>query len=112
MHIRACAPKAIHAVEHLAVAQNDSGRILAFMGATGDRLEMLFIDSDMRGQGIGSALLDCGISHWGIRELTVNEQNPLAMEFYERRGFVAYRRTDTDEEGRPFPLVYMCLAER
>lgn len=44
-----------------------------------------------------------------IRELTVNEQNPNAVEFYTRMGFVPYKRTETDEEGGPFPFRYMRL---
>lgn len=44
-----------------------------------------------------------------IRELTVNEQNPNAVEFYTRMGFVPYKRTETDEEGGPSPFRYMRL---
>jgi putative acetyltransferase len=42
----------------------------------------------------------------------VNEQNPQAIAFCEHEGFVAYMRTDTDEEGEPFPLICMRLADR
>ena len=50
-----------------------------------------------------------GIDNMGIKEVTVNEQNPSAVEFYKSIGFVAYRRTDCDEQGRPFLLIYMKL---
>lgn len=30
-----------------------------------------------------------------------------AVGFYEHMGFKTYKRTDTDEEGRPYPLLYM-----
>lgn len=73
---------------------------------------MLFVGSSCRGRGIGSALLDYALSHWDVSKLTVNEQNPQAITFYEHKGFVAYMRTDTDEEGEPFPLICMRLADR
>ena len=43
----------------------------------------------------------------GVAEVTVNEQNPSAIEFYKKMGFSAYKRTELDEQGRPFPLIYM-----
>lgn len=52
-------------------------------------------------------VLTYGIEHLGVTELTVNEQNPGAVGFYEHMGFSTYRRTDLDEEGRPYPLLYM-----
>ena len=39
----------------------------------------------------------------------MNEQNPQAVGFYEHMGFQTYRRTDRDEEGGPYPLLYMRL---
>ena len=41
----------------------------------------------------------------------MNEQNPQAVGFYEHMGFAAYKRTDNDEEGNPFPLLYMRLVD-
>lgn len=57
--------------------------------------------------GIGRRLLEYGAEHYGIREVTVNEQNPQAVGFYEHMGFVTYKRTDRDEQGWPYPLLYM-----
>ena len=37
----------------------------------------------------------------------VNEQNPLAKGFYEYMGFKVYKRTECDEQGNPYPLLYM-----
>ena len=39
--------------------------------------------------------------------MAVNEQNPLAKGFYEHMGFHVYKRTDYDEQGNPYPLLYM-----
>lgn len=39
----------------------------------------------------------------------MNEQNPQARGFYEHMGFRVYKRTDHDEQGNPYPLLYMEL---
>ena len=39
--------------------------------------------------------------------MTVNEQNPLAKSFYEHMEFYVYKRTDLDEQGNPYPILYM-----
>ena len=38
-----------------------------------------------------------------------NEQNPQVKGFYERMGFRVFKRTDCDEQGNPYPLLYMKL---
>ena len=49
------------------------------------------------------------IENFSINEVTVNEQNSQAIGFYEHMGFRTYKRTDTDEQGMPYPLLYMRL---
>ena len=83
------------------------GEPAAFMGIEDHRLEMLFLSQKERGKGLGKQLLLYGIQNYGIEELTVNEQNPQAVGFYEHMGFETYKRTDMDEEGNPYPLLYM-----
>ena len=100
--------QAIAGVETVVVAEKDD-EPLGFMGVQDGRLEMLFLDPDARGQGLGRRLLERGIERLDVRELTVNEQNPQAVGFYEHLGFKTYRRTELDEEGRPYPLLYMRL---
>lgn len=58
-------------------------------------------------KGIGKQLLKYGIEKFGIKEVTANEQNPQAVGFYKHMEFVTYKRTDYDEEGNPYPLLYM-----
>ena len=72
--------------------------------------EMLFLSPEARGKGLGKRLLQYGIETYNIQELTVNEQNPQAVGFYEHMGFQIYKRTEYDEEGNPYPLLYMRLS--
>ncbi len=108
-NIKQYVPQALAGVEHLIIADNESGQAAAFMGIENNRLEMLFISDDERGKGIGKQLLLYGISNYGVQELTVNEQNPQAIGFYEHMGFKTYKRTELDEEGNAYPLLYMRL---
>lgn len=107
--IKEYVPRAIQGVAHLIVAENDRGEPAAFMGTDGGRLEMLFLSPAERGKGLGRQLLQYGIEHYGVNEVTVNEQNPQAVDFYQHMGFQTYQRTDHDEEGNPYPLLYMRL---
>lgn len=106
--IKGYVPQAILGVEHLVVASED-GRPVAFLGTQDGMLEMLFVDAELRGRGIGSALLEHGISALGVRELTVNELNPAAVAFYETCGFHTVERLGTDDQGEPYPLHRMEL---
>ena len=104
--IRAYVPQALGGVAHLAVAER-AGAPVGFLGAENGRLEMLFLAPEARCGGLGRRLLEYGAESYGIREVTVNEQNLQAVGFYEHMGFVTYKRTDRDEQGGPYPLRYM-----
>ena len=105
--IKEYVPQALTDVSHLVIAERETGCLVAFMGVEGQRLEMLFLSPAERGTGLGRQLLDCGIHRYGICEVTVNEQNPQAVGFYKHMGFTVYKRTDHDEAGDPYPLLYM-----
>lgn len=105
--IKEYVPQALRGVEHLIIAESESGKAIAFMGIENSRLEMLFLSPLERGKGIGKRLVRNGIQNYGIQEVTVNEQNPQAVGFYEHLGFETYKRTECDEEGNPYPLLYM-----
>ncbi len=112
--IKEYVPQALESVEHLIAATKDTAQAdedmpVAFMGVTDNKLEMLFIAPEERGRGLGKRLLQLGIERYGISELTVNEQNPQAVGFYKHMGFEIYKRTELDEEGNPYPLLYMRL---
>ena len=80
---------------------------MGFMGIIEQHLEMLFISDEERGKGLGKELLKYGMEKYLITDLAVNEQNPFAKGFYEHMGFKVYKRTDYDEQGNPYPLLYM-----
>ena len=105
--IKEYVPQALENVEHLIIAEAE--KPAAFMGTQNGRLEMLFIAPQERGKGIGKQMLQHGVRNYGITEVTVNEQNQQAVGFYEHMGFKTYKRTDLDEEGNPYPLLYMKL---
>ena len=91
-------PQALREVEHLVVAQNKND-YLGFMGIEKHRFEMLFLDPQYIGQGVGRKLIEYGIEKYQVGEVTVNEQNHHAVGFYEHLGFQTYKRTATDEQG-------------
>ena len=107
--IKESVPQALGSVSHLIVAERERDVPIAFMGVEQNRLEMLFLSPSERGRGLGRKLLEYGIQNYDVLELTVNEQNPQAAGFYKHLGFETYMRTDCDEEGRPYPLLYMRL---
>lgn len=109
LRIRAYVPQAVGGVAQLVAAENQVGEPVGFMGVENGRLEMLFLAPEARGCGLGGRLLRCGIEQYGVREVTVNEQNLQAVDFYAHFGFRTYRRTERDEEGGPYPLLYMRL---
>lgn len=83
---------------------------LGFIGLNENHVEMLFIEPDLRGKGIGRALLDHARSLRSQMSVDVNEQNPEAVGFYLHYGFVQTGRSPLDGEGRPFPLLHLSLS--
>ena len=106
-NIKQYVPQAINGVPALVIAENENGKPVGFMGIADKKLEMLFISNESRGQGMGKKLLEYGVENYSINKLAVNEQNHLAKGFYEHMGFKIYKRTELDEQGNPYPLLYM-----
>ena len=105
--IKKYVPQALCGVPHLLAAEVEGGVPVAFAGVNGRKLEMLFVAAEERGRGIGKKLLQCAADAYAVNELTVNEQNPQAIAFYEHMGFNTVKRTAADEQGNPYPLLYM-----
>lgn len=102
-------PQALKSISALIVAIDNNSEAIAFMGIEGRKLEMLFISPKDRGKGIGKRFIQYGLENHSINEVGVNEQNPQARGFYEHMGFQVYKRTETDEQGNPYPILYMRL---
>lgn len=108
-NIKKYVPQALKEIPYLVIMENDHQIPVGFMGIVEQHLEMLFIAHEERGKGLGKALLTYGIEKYSVKDLAVNEQNPLAKGFYEHMGFEVYKRTACDEQGNPYPLLYMRL---
>ena len=107
--IKKFVPMALKSVPHLIIENDINGDPVVFMGIDNEKLEMLFIDPKERGKGLGRKLLEHGMKKYDVKELVVNEQNPQAKGFYEHLGFKVYERSEIDEQGNPYPILFMKL---
>ena len=105
--IKRYVPQALREIPHLLIAENEDGAPVAFAGVGGHKLEMLFVSAENRGRGVGRQLLQLTVDTYSVNELTVNEQNPQAIGFYEHMGFASYKRSEMDEQGNLYPILYM-----
>ncbi|MEL6324220.1 MAG: GNAT family N-acetyltransferase [Pseudomonadota bacterium] len=79
--------------------------VFGFMGMTDLEIDALFIRPDWFGQGIGRAFISLAAERGAPLTVEVNEDNPGAVSFYKTVGFEIVARSDTDNQGRPFPLL-------
>lgn len=89
------------------VLEEDDGAALGFMGLTGGEIDSLFLAPEFQRRGGGRALVEHARALAGKLTVSVNEQNPGAVRFYEACGFIVTGRSDVDSMGRPFPLLHM-----
>ncbi|PSV62620.1 GNAT family N-acetyltransferase [Photobacterium profundum] len=85
------------------------GVIIGFLGVNDQKIEMLFILNEARGQGVGKVLLTYALTEYSVNSVDVNEQNPQAVGFYQRMGFNVVSRSPLDDMGKPFPILHMKL---
>lgn len=90
----------------LTVAEID-GEVVGFSGTYDHELAMLFVCSEYRGKGVGSALLEDALSRIPDLTLDVNEQNTQALGFYLKHGFRVAGRSPVDSAGKPYPLLHL-----
>ncbi len=109
LEIKKYVPEALSSISRLIVETDENDNPIAFMGIEDTKLEMLFIASKCRGMGIGKTMLLYGIENYGINDLAVNEDNLQAKGFYEHMGFKVYQRNELDDQGKPYPVLYMRL---
>ena len=103
--IKGCVPQALAQVPCLLAAWAAPDKPVGFLGIAGDSLEMLFLAPEARGKGLGKRLLRTAVEDYGVTRLTVNQQNPQAVGFYQHLGFRVTHTTPLDEQGRPYPLL-------
>lgn len=96
----------LDAVE-LTCIRDVAGTIQAFMGILNGKLEMLFVEPDQRGSGLGKMLVQHAVNNLGVTKVDVNEANEQAVAFYRRMGFVQTGYSELDGSGKPFPLIHM-----
>ena len=85
------------------------GILIGFMGIAEGNLEMLFVDDNYRGIGIGKSLITYAIGNLQVTKVDVNEQNIQAVGFYKYMGFSIYKRSNLDGEGKEYPILHMQL---
>lgn len=86
----------------------DEDTIAGFIGLYDHNIEMLFVDSNSMGKGLGLKLLDFAKS-LGADSVDVNEQNPRAFGFYQAHGFRVVGRDEYDSDSRPYPILHLKL---
>ncbi len=91
----------------LFVWRHEDGTIKGFTGVAEQKMEMLFIHPESRGQGIGRQLAHFCIYQLNADQVDVNEQNEQAVNFYKKMGYKLIGRKDLDSMGRPFPILEM-----
>ena len=89
--------------------KDKQGTIIGFIGVYQQKLEMLFVLNELRGKGIGKELLNYAVTQLSVNKVDVNEQNPLAVGFYQHMGFKVITRSPVDDMGKPFPILHMSL---
>ncbi|HEY1193238.1 GNAT family N-acetyltransferase [Flavobacterium sp.] len=96
--------------EHVALfGFEKEGVLVGFIGTSKENIEMLFIDNNFRGNGIGKKLITFAISTLKINKVDVNEQNTQAVDFYKYVGFKIVKRSALDEKGKEYPILHMEL---
>lgn len=78
---------------------------VGFMLLSGQHMDALFIDPDVRGCGVGRMLVKHALSMAPELTTNVNEQNEQAVGFYKKVGFKVTGRSEVDDLGKPYPLL-------
>ena len=70
-------------------------------------IDALFVDPAVHGRGYGTVLLEHALSLAPDAVVDASEQASNALAFYEARGFVRTGRSESDPQGRPYPLIHL-----
>ena len=89
------------------VAVTEKDEPVAFMLLTGEHMDALFVDPTVRGCGVGKLLIEHALTLAPKLTTNVNEQNEHAVGFYQKVGFKVTGRSETDDLGKPYPLLHL-----
>lgn len=92
------------------VATNQDDQPLGFMFLHEGHLEALFVAGSARGLGVGKRLISHALALHPELSVDVNEQNQQAVGFYQHMGFQVSGRSELDNQGRPYPLLHLRMA--
>ena len=87
------------------VAVTEKDEPVALMLLTGEHMDALFVDPTVRGCGVGKLLIEHARPLAPKLTTNVNEQNEQAVGFYKKMGFKVTGRSETDDLGKPYPLL-------
>ncbi|MCL3819790.1 GNAT family N-acetyltransferase [Aeromicrobium wangtongii] len=79
------------------------GRPIAFVGARENHVELLYVDPEFHGQGLGTRLL----AEVGATSVEVYADNTTGVAFYRSQGFAEVLRRESDAAGRPYAMVVL-----
>ena len=109
--IKKLLPSILEAVKLFGHLDKGQKTITGFLGVTDEKIEMLFVHPDKRGQGIGTLLNKFAIEQLHTYKVDVNEQNEQAVGFYKKIGYEVVGRTEVDGLGKPFPILQMAFVK-
>ena len=89
------------------LAIGDDARPVGFLVMDGMEIDALFVDPAVHGQGYGTFLLDHALELSPNATVDASEQATNALPFYLSRGFRVVGRSETDPQGRPYPLIHL-----
>ena len=92
------------------LVEDASGQVQGFLVMDGAMIDALFVDPAVHGRGIGTALIHYALTLAPDALVDASEQADNALPFYEARGFVQIGRSETDPQGRPYPVVHLRYA--
>ena len=86
-----------------------NNQVIGFMGIRDDKIEMLFLSPLHLRKGHGTELVKFALQQRHCRFVDVNEENQAAYKFYQHLGFTVLSRDETDDCGKPHPILHFHL---